>query len=292
MNTKPSADSYSLQKIFKEETEQYEWSSLFDFSRLTATDAVITERPDGDDSFSTTLWNYCFPPIASTSRWHYTKLSTLRSIAQTRSIRLHAVEKRMGEGELTSFAGQFGLLGYLTPKSDGRRVIDNLARDLFYLSLASGDEPGPLWSFGEVRLRLLIEPVLQRAEIRQIRYSEIELSHPFRVFKKIASDRFDRFFTPKGVSRIGAFALPFYLDEEAEVRLLVKKFGDEDTTEVNISGQDRYICVPLNKEHDRVKIKLLEVQCSDPTANSEVAQIVASMADLGVQLTEFTEHQR
>lgn len=196
----------------------------------------------------------------------------------------------MGDGELTFFAKKFGLDGYLIRDADGKRVIDDLAHDLFYLSLASGDEPGPLWSFGEVRLRLLIEPVEKRAEIRQIGYAsdEEENHHPFQVLRRIAADRFDRHFIPNRLSRIGAFALSFYYEEEAEVRLLVKRFGDSDPTEVTSIGGRRFIAVPLDGEHDRVNIKLLEVQCKNEAAHSAAANILESMGDLGVQLTKFS----
>jgi len=45
-------------------------------------------------------------------------------------------------------------------------------------SQTSGDDPSPLWSCGEVRRRLLIEPVQERAELRQIKYFGIEKDDP------------------------------------------------------------------------------------------------------------------
>lgn len=267
------------------------WAAQLDFSRLRLTDQVIYETQDGKELFSTSLWNVCFPSLRPSTLWHYTTPAGLQSIVANREVRLHAVEKRLSEGDLTTFAHQFGLEGYLERRADGTRVIDELARDLFYLSLTEDDDPGTRWnSFGPIRLRLHVEPMQQRADLRKIAYSSLEgvSEHPFNVLQKISRNRFDRSFIPSQISRAGAFYLPFYFEDEAEVRLVVKKFGADDPTLVQSGPDGLYIPVPLDGSHERVRITLLEVQTKGPNELSTISGIAESLSALGVQSKQYT----
>ena len=283
-------DPHLLQEIFEAELTKHHWAAQLDFSRLRATDCVIYETLDGQDTFSAALWNVCFPSVRPGALWHYTTLATLQNIVANREVRLHTVERRLSEGDMTAFSGQFGLDGYLIPQENGTRVIDELAQDIFYLSLTQEDNPGTRWqSFGPVRLRLKVEPILQRAELRQIAYSSLEGSaeHPLHLLQKIARQRFGRSFTPSRISRAGAFFLPFHFEDEAEVRLVIKKFGLDDPTEVQRGLAGFYIAVPLDQAHERVRITLLEVQVMGAIDLSEIPGLVESLSILGIQTTQY-----
>ena len=310
MDIKPDASPYQLQKTFEQETTQYEWSRGLDFSRLRATDNVIREAPDGNVTFSTTMWDLCFPKFPPGALWHNTSIEVLRSIAGHREIRLHTLKSRVPEGELTTFARQHGLDGYLTSTESGGhrsvklqhevfcpsapplvqgpgRVIDTLAGELFYLSLTASEETGH-WSFGDVRLRLRVGLIQKRAELRQMKYASLDgtLSNPFSVLKGVAERQFNRVFIPSGLSRVGAFFLPFYFEDEMEVRLLIKKYGECDQTQVLHADATGYIAVPIDGEHERVKIDVLEVQNRNRSLDVEVAEIAALLNVKHTQLED------
>lgn len=281
-----------LPSILEEELLKYEWASKLDFARLRATDSTVYEVSDGHDLFSQTLWNICFPCVETSALWHYTSIKALHNILAQQEVRLHSVEKRMGEGDMTAFAGTFGLSGYLMLRDDGTRLIDDLARDMFYLSLTLDDNPGTRWnSFGPVRLRLKVEPICQRAELRRIAYSTTSdaTTHPFKVIQRVVQDRFDRSFVPSRISRAGAFYLPFHFEDEAEVRLLIKKFGADDPTEVRTGSTGPHVAVPLKLQHQRVRITLLEIELKDLRQLSEVAGLERLVSEAGVHARQYIE---
>lgn len=256
----PDHSQPQLGQVFAEEMRKYPWSTQLEpyYSRLRATDKTITEVLDGSTCFADALWSICFKDLAGAVLWHYTTMEKFAEILKSREVWLHSLAKRLSEGELTGFAEQFDYRGMLHFDVDGHRIANKFARDLFYLSLTEQDEPGDLWNFGEVRVRLKVTPVQQRAQLWRMEYSPN--NSPLIILKRFAKTRFNRHFLPWQVSRNGAFFLDSYHSWEAEVRLLVKRF--EETTDLVVKQSQGFeaVAVPIGKSNERVSIDLMCVE--------------------------------
>jgi hypothetical protein len=89
----------------------------------------------GNQRVSRAILDTMFPhQAAPCNLYHYTALSKLRSIASSMELRLYAVRKRVGQGELDTFAKVHGLNGYLD-SSRGPPFFEELSDDLFYASM-------------------------------------------------------------------------------------------------------------------------------------------------------------
>lgn len=275
-----------LGQCFADEMRQYPWSAKLEphYSRLRATEKAIVEVPDGSQHFSIALWGTCFKDMAGAELWHYTTMDGLEGILKSREVLLHSLSKRMREGELTGFAEQFDYRGLLDFDGDGHRIANKLSRDLFYLSLTEQDEPGDMWNFGEVRLRLKIAPVQQRAQLWQTEYSAIE--SPLIILKRFAQTRFNRHFVPSQVSRNGAFFLDAYYSRESEVRLLVKRFEGTSDLVVKQSHGHEAVAISIGAPTERVSIDLVCVEV-ETSADLTVAQqlLQVNVPDWNIQCT-------
>ncbi len=267
-------------KVFADGLRSYQWSSSLEplYPRLRATEKTIIEVPDGKHLFSEALWNLCFPISVDNELWHYTTLDKLTSILQGPEIWLHSIANRMDEGELTEFAYEFNYLGFLSVDESGARVVDTLARDLFYLSLSNKDEPDELSNHGEVRLRLRVAPVNSRSELRRMQYS-VGSDHPLITLRDFAKTRLNRDFVPYKISRMGAFMLNPYFDWESEVRLLLKRFNETSDLTIRKSGTEDVVVIPIGKPNDRVRIDLLWIEVDTP-ANLEKVKIIVAKSSL------------
>jgi hypothetical protein len=67
--------------------------------------------------------------------FHYTKMTSLQSIASSGRLRLYSVEKRLGQGELDTFAYKHGLDGYLQSTNGHPLFYKELSKDMFYIPL-------------------------------------------------------------------------------------------------------------------------------------------------------------
>ncbi|RYE44011.1 MAG: hypothetical protein EOP24_25970 [Hyphomicrobiales bacterium] len=287
MNFLPDHLQPRLSEVFRTALAQYPWSKALDFSRLRTTDRLVYEALDGEQTFATCLWNLCFPSMSEATLWHYTSLEALRAIVDSREIWLHSLAKRMGEGELSTFARAFGFDGYLQEDQTGRRKIDDLAKDLFFLSLTEKTESGFFQNFGPIRLRLRVSTTQARSELRTIRYagSDNVSDHPLTLLREIAKQRLNREFVPWQVSRAGAFVLPFLYDDESEVRLLVKRFEGSSDLQIRNSGGFEAIGVPVNRSAERVSISVLDVQAHSPDAVAGANELLHVVPDWNVKCT-------
>lgn len=277
-----------LGQIFADELRAYEWSSTLEslYSRLRLNDQLIFEAPDGMQHFANALWNLCFPALPHAELWHYTTLDNLANILRQAEIWLHPISKRMGEGELTEFATHFGYYGFIDVESNGDRVVDNFAHNLFYLSLTDLDNADDLWNYGDVRLRLRISPVQARADLRKMRYS-IGSNHPLCVLKKFSTDRFGRHFLPSQVSRCAAFFLDSYYSWESEVRLLIKRFDTPSDLIIRESGGHEVVAVPLGRCADRVLIDLLHIDADTQSNLEKASRLVAASSFCDVSVSQY-----
>jgi len=282
----PEHKQPQLGQCFADEMRPYPWSAKLEphYSRLRATENAITEVPDGSQHFSSALWSACFKDMAEAELWHYTTLNGLAGVLKSREVLLHSLSKRMSEGELTDFAEQFDYRGLLDFDEDGHRIADKFARDLFYLSLTEQDEPGDMWNFGEVRLRLKIAHVQQRAQLWQMKYSAG--GNPLTILKQFAQTRFSRHFVPSQVSRNGAFFLDAYHSRESEVRLLVKRFEETTDLVVKRSYGHEAVAIPIGITNTRVSIDLVCVEV-ETNADLMVAQqlLQVNVPDWNIQCT-------
>ncbi len=263
----------------------YEWSKRLEphYRRLLATEKTIVECLDGKQLLSTELWDICFPRATGQGYWHYTTLDHLDAIVGTREIWLHSLSMRMGEGELKEFPAEFGFDGFLAV-DEGLPTIYVLARDLFFLSLSDNDDPGDMWGYGEVRLKLRVQPVASRVDLRRMAY-KTDPDHPVRVLRNFAMQRYGRHFIPWQVSRQGAFLLDNYFSWESEVRLLVKRFSDSNDLSIRQSGNSEAVAIPLLADNERARIDLLAVEVESAADLARAKAILEEhVPDWGVQL--------
>ena len=193
--------------------------------------------------------------------FHYTSIDGLRGIASSGELRLYAVRKRVGEGELKTFAKRHRLDGYLNT-NNGQEYYKELSDDLFYSSFVRevDVDPAEMWKlFGEhgkgVRLQMRLEP--EHAELRPIQYEQ-----PSRTILSELNDALTAEglppFLPWTISRIGAFYLPSSLAPESEVRLMIKRY-ESGKSPARSDGRYEYWPVLINQANSLCKIELVEI---------------------------------
>lgn len=167
---------------------------------------------------------------------HYTSLAGLNAIATSAQLHLHPVAKRLHEDEFATFAREHDLQGYFDDNGRGEKVLEELSKDLFYISLAKPRNPNEadLWSvFANdgrgVRLRLRLMPKAP-ADLRRMGYQTGSPTALKRINDALLAQE-GLIYIPWTISRICAFYLPIGYREEHEVRLMVKRHeGSPDRT--------------------------------------------------------------
>jgi hypothetical protein len=219
--------------------------------------------------------------------YHYTNLDALKGIATTESLRLYAVEKRLGEGELDTFAKDHNLQGYLG-STDGSSYFRTLSKDLFYISFArSLSESLNHWrDFGDggkgVRLALKIRIIEKRCDYRYITYA-----NPSRTLLVNLNETLEKEglppFLPQSISKIGAFYLPDCLQYEDEARLLIKRHcGGKD----HAQQASDYEFWPLNiSNNEFCEIEIVEVKAGPLAKKSEIAATISGTVLGAVPIT-------
>lgn len=208
---------------------------------------------------------------------HFTSLDALTSIARTNELRLYAVSKRIGEGEMRQFAEDHDLKGYIDD-TDGPPLYRELAEDLFYTSFTppgTGDQTNHWDVFGGqgsgVRLKFRIK-AKNHAELRAINYQA-----PQRMLLKEINDRLLQAsypaFVPRTISKIGAFYLHSTLVFEDEVRLLIKrhKGGRNDAKS---DGTHEYWPLTLGRDDWFGQIDLIEIMCGVRRQVDDIAAVL------------------
>jgi hypothetical protein len=261
--------------VFRQATAAYPAAQSLDFTRLAATDKTIYEKPDGLTTFSDALLDACFPPgDATIDYFHYTTLDSFRKIVDSAELRLYWLHKRLPQYEFRPFCDAHGLTGYLDiDPLTGEQYLEEMSRNLFYISLTSNAASAHLWdAFGDggrgVRLRLRLQPVQQRMQLRHMAYYSAAQPTLFRHLMDSAQKEFNRHFIPSGLSRAGAFYLPTFLDIEMETRLLSKRFALPAQTPdpwaiVRRDGDDEYLPLPIGIQNDFCFIDLVHIEGSD-----------------------------
>lgn len=192
----------------------------------------------GEGGLAEAVFDVDFPKISSPAELeHYTDLDSLKGMLATGSIRLQPVTRNLDSGEFRTYAEDHDLHGYLDPPPQAQPLFEELARDLFYVSLTRPghtNEAGMWDSFGArgkgVRLRLRVATVAG-TDLRQVGY---QLGAP-TALKRINDELMRRtglVFSAWGTSRICAFYLLERFAVEEEVRLMIKRHqGGIDRTQ-------------------------------------------------------------
>jgi hypothetical protein len=203
-------------------------------------------------------------------------------------LRLYAVRKRFGEGELMTFAGAHGLKGYLD-SSQGPPFIEALSDNLFYTSFTRLPPKNPLLMWGHfaerngVRLHFRIVPKV--AELRPIRYEQRSTKTLLNNINDALSREGLPPFLPWTTSRIIAFNLPSTFEDEDEVRLLIKRY-EEAPTPVCSDGKFNYWAVPIGVENGVCKLDIVEIHLAPDAVRSEIEGAISGTAFAGVPVTK------
>ena len=157
-----------------------------------------------------------------------------------------------------------------------------MCRDLFYTSLTrlpSMNEAAMWDEFADhgrgVRLVFRVQPVLNRAELRPVRYWNPLLQTLIQELQEASQRQLHRPLVLMGISRIGGFYLPMRYDIEEEIRLLIKRFNvpglAHDPWEVvQIDGVHQYLPLPLNQDNDFCRIDLIRVDAGPQRSRRDV----------------------
>ena len=160
---------------------------------------------------------------------HYAPLHALRSIASASQILLRPVSNYIHQDEFKTFAIEHHLDGYLAIDDNGKEVFEDLADNVFFMSLAKPGNPHEpdLWkTFGNegrgACLQLTLTPG-PASDLRVMGYQPGSTAFR-RINEALASDGVS--YIPWTLSRICAFYLPVDYSYEQEVRLLIKRHED------------------------------------------------------------------
>lgn len=225
---------------------------------------------------------------------HYTSLDGLKAISASAQLHLHPVAKRLHEDEFSTFAREHGFEGYFDDNGRGKKILEELSEDLFYISLATPGNPNEadLWKvFAEdgrgVRLRLRLTPRAP-ADLRRIGYQTGKPT-ALKSINDALLVRAGLIYIPWTVSRICAFYLPIGYREEHEVRLMVKRHvGGPDHT-IKGGGWDVWpiaLAPPGAMTGDEwCEIELIEVAVGGRCAPAAAKNALANTIFSGIAIT-------
>lgn len=251
----------------------------FDEMKLHIKPKVTTEYTGANKRLSNALLGHMFPlQDAPCELYHYTSLAAFREMVASQQLWLFALRKRIGQGELDTFAQTHSLKGYLT-SSGGEPYFKELSDDIFYTSFADPklSDANMLWAiFGDhskgVRLKFSLAPGV--ADLRPIQYESPNRTLLIDLNDALSAEGFAPFM-PWTISRIGAFYLPSSLDYEGEVRLMIKRYkGGLDDARPH--GGFEYWPVPIGAPNPICRIDLTEIAAGSGCDTVQLAQIIQS----------------
>lgn len=273
--------------ILRECLRPYGLQDKIDESQLQVRELSIAENTNRR-CVSRAILDTMFPHAeAPCDLYHYTSLAKLRSIASSRELRLFAVRKRLGQGELDTFAKEHGLKGYLD-SSQGPPFLEELSDDLFYVSMTRvpPKDPPLMWGvFAEgtgARLQFRIAP--NAAELRSIQYQQSSTKTLFNEINDALARDGQPPFLPWTLSRIIAFYLPSTVQTEDEVRLLIKRYK-EGPNPVRSDGSFNYWPVPIGEENDFCRVDIVGIHAAPNAIRADIEVAIKGTAFANVPVT-------
>jgi hypothetical protein len=264
--------------IFRRVLAPHGLESSFDETEIHIKPKVISEYT-GTKRLSNALLGHMFPSHAAPCElYHYTSLAAFREIVASRHLWLFALRKRIGQGELDTFAQKHSLKGYLT-SSGGEPYFKELSDDIFYTSFADPilSDANMLWAiFGDqgkgVRLKFSLAPDV--GDLRPIQYESANRTLLIELNDALTGEGFAPFM-PWTISRIGAFYLPSTLEYEGEVRLMLKRY-EGGLNDARSHGGYEYWPIPIGSQNSICRIDLTEVAAGSSCDQVQLAQIIQS----------------
>ena len=262
-----------------------EWS--MDEIHVLPESNIVIEYSSSKGTLSQALINHYFPPILDISKQaHFTTLDKFRSILNSNSLRLYALEKRLNEQEFKPFSEDFGLTGYLDD-SNGEPYYKTLSRELFYTSFTNTTptDESYLWNIFGARgggIKIVFELSVKElcSELRPVKYqtSSQAASAMIKTINERIQKESGRHFIMRGISRVGAFYLPlgFGLEKEEETRLLVKSWGEGPAHDL-IENDGQYTYIPLTLglgNNPFCNLSIIEVQAGEKCSKGEVEKLL------------------
>lgn len=233
----------------------------FDEQSLHIHSDYIAE-PTSSRTLSDTILDRMFPRCSSPSEFlHYTSAEGLKGIARSGELRLFPVRRRIGQGEIDTFAEKHRLHGYLR-STRGEPLFKELSDNLFYTSFTDmkAKNASHMWNVfarDETGACLRIRLTTCNAELRAIQYDDRsrtlleELGDQLKIAGEPA-------FLPWTISKIGAFYLPSTLFVESEIRLLVKRHKDR-TLPIASDHAGEYLPIRIGSPNAFCQVDVVEV---------------------------------
>jgi hypothetical protein len=223
--------SAQIQKIFDSVGCTVKVSS--DDLRITRNCVIVALR---EQQLAKVLFDEFFPRASSGAYYHFTSYEAFKKIVSSGRLRLYNLHKRFGSGEFRTFCRDHGLSGYVSDGDHGEETGEykTLMDDLFYASFVAADcaNSGRLWErFGNkhkgVRLTFQIE-ASKYEDFRSITYQGSARIAALRQLQQ-AFWKYDRHFVTAGLSRMGGYYQRLDFRYQAEHRLLVKRFPQDES---------------------------------------------------------------
>ena len=276
-------------RIIRECLRPHGFQHEIDANNLQVHELYIVEVTGNQKRVSRAILDTIFPrKAAPCDLYHYTSLRALRSITSSRELRLYAVRKRLGEGELGEFARAHGLKGYLD-STQGPPFIEALSDNLFYTSMtgvAHPRNPTTMWGvFAEgtgARIQFRVTPG-RAGELRPIRYEQRTRTLLTAMNEALLHEGLPPFL-PWTTSRIIAFYLPSTVETEDEVRLLVKRYEDGPNP-VSTDGRYNYWAVPIGPENDVCRLEIVGIHAAPNAVQADIEAALRNTAFANVPVT-------
>jgi hypothetical protein len=236
---------------------------------IVVTDKIVTDSGKHNSYLSNCIIENLWPRIPSTEVYHFTSREAAENILSTQTFRLQNIEKRFGEGEISTFCETHNLTGYLQKDVNNLPVYKTLLMpNTFYASFTetnlTEDEQEVLWRRFAANdgVRLTLRVTASNPDFRRMKYEQ-KHRQPIPVLRDLSSallQQHNRHFMLSGISRVCAFYLPeSSYGREKELRMLYKTWESIGPQPVG-NGSTSYVELPLgNMGDDGYKLEVIGV---------------------------------
>ena len=275
-----------IARLIRETTGECWVSPFFCNTRLHVRPRIICEA-SWSRVLSNAVLNRMFPPERDTIELdHYTKFAGFEGIVSSGQLRLYWIRKRVSEHEITSFAAAHRLQGYVSTNNRSPVYIE-ISEELFYCSFTrpgAGNEQ-QLWNdFGGndrgVRLRFRLTP--GAADLRPMYYEGRKPTLLATLNEQLETET-GRIFLPHSISKICAFYLPLGYQDEAEVRLLLKK--TPHLSGWGFDGYDEYCAVPIDQKNPICALNLVRIAPGNKADRQAIVDVLSRSQFSSVPVT-------